>query len=111
MAKRIAKRTYPHVDAITDFPTKQPLRLLWDRVFELKDQVDAANLKIDVANQNIATLDQNIRDVYELAQSAEAGTQALEDMVNAPDEIVDDGLGAAGCSDNTGTGDVVGEPL
>jgi hypothetical protein len=41
------RRQYPHVDTVTDFSTQQSLKLLWDRVFSLQEQVTAAQATID----------------------------------------------------------------
>ena len=36
------KRQYPHVDDITDWRAQQSVRLLWDRVFNLEERLQAA---------------------------------------------------------------------
>lgn len=41
------KRQYPHVEAIPDFAAQQSIKLLWDRVFALQEQLTAASGTID----------------------------------------------------------------
>lgn len=40
------KRQYPHVGEIKDFSTQQSIKLLWDRVFALTEQLTAAQATI-----------------------------------------------------------------
>lgn len=48
------RRIYPHVDAVTDFPTQQSLKLLWDRAHDLEQRLQAAEATSStlVASQN-----------------------------------------------------------
>jgi len=39
-------RKYPHIEEIGDFPTAQSIRLLWDRLFSLQEQLTAAQTTI-----------------------------------------------------------------
>lgn len=49
-------RQYPHLDGVTDWQARQSLRLLWDRVFDQADGIDAANTTILAQASTIAAL-------------------------------------------------------
>lgn len=99
------KRQYPHVDTVTDFSTQQSLKLLWDRVFSLQEQLTAAQATIttltDSHNTNETILQRAARDAREaLAQvqvsdpTAPTGT----DPKGADDKPDDGGQADAGFS-------------
>ena len=73
------KRVYPHVSEVQDWRTQSTLRLLWDRVHDLTEQLQAAQTTITdlVAghNTNAATLDSVGQDAQQaLALGQDAGT-------------------------------------
>lgn len=70
-----AKRTYPHVGEISDFPTSQTIRLLWDRIWALEERLQASEATIGqlVSGHNtnestITTVQKNAEMALSLAQ-------------------------------------------
>lgn len=50
------QRQYPHLDGVPEWQTRQSLRLLWDRVFDLADGADAATATITAQAATITSL-------------------------------------------------------
>lgn len=68
-------RQYPHVEGIPEWATQQSVRLLWDRVFQLQEQLTAANatiaLLVSSSNLNetdLATAQAGVNEALALAQ-------------------------------------------
>jgi len=71
------KHLYPHVDTITDFSTQQSVKLLWDRIFALQEQLAAAQSTITTlveghnANESAVQLAaRHAREAIAIAQSS-----------------------------------------
>jgi hypothetical protein len=98
------KRTYPHVNEIPDWQTAQSARLLWDRVHDLEERLQAASGTItDLvaghnANEgNIISTGKDVRQAIALSQG--------------PGGVVSDGGGAGGAGGGGGIGGGGGGPL
>lgn len=66
--------TYPHVDSITDWPTKQTVKLLWDEIHALRTQQAAAEAAATSAQAKVASLESQVATAHELATRAIAKT-------------------------------------
>lgn len=99
------KRQYPQVDNIKDWPTQESVRLLWERVFQLQEELNAANTNI----QNLITGTNQVNET-----SKEALSKATNALVTAGEEVLvpgepgqdcpDDGQAANGVSNAYATG-------
>lgn len=71
------KRIYPHVTEIADWQTQATVRLLWDRVHDLTEQLQAAQSTVtnlvDGHNTNAATLESVGQDARQALASQSAG--------------------------------------
>ena len=74
MARRAV---YPHVDEITDFPTSQSLRLLWERLFACQDSLETATATITAQATTISTLQSQITALQRDVGQALAPTQVI----------------------------------
>lgn len=97
------KRQYPHVDTVADFPTQQSLKLLWDRVFSLQEQLTAARSTITdlVAghNTNETAVQRAARDAREALAQAQTSTPGAVKPADTPgggDDLPGGGDGGAG---------------
>jgi hypothetical protein len=81
------KRQYPHVGEIVDFASQQSIKLLWDRIFELQEQLTATQATI---TQLVAASNVN-ESAVETAQTA-----ANEALAIAQEPIVTDAEGGGG---------------
>lgn len=78
------QRVYPHVDGIKEWQTNQSVRLLWDRVFALTEQLTAADATIrrlvDEANDNrerVTAVNRAAKEALATAQLTEAERAAV----------------------------------
>lgn len=106
------ERQFPHADEIPDFPIQQTIRLLWDRIFDLEERLQARST--DISNL-IAGHNKNERLIEDVESTARlALTQGPLPVVpgqgggtggDAPPPGGDDGgEGQAGCSAGLPTG-------
>lgn len=79
------RRIYPHVGEITDFNAQQSTKLLWDRVHDLEERLQAA----EAANQTLAaahnTLQGQVTAVESTANNAIAIAQQPGASASVPD--------------------------
>jgi hypothetical protein len=69
------KRAYPHVDQITDFNAQQSTKLLWDRVHDLEERLQASEAANQVLVDAHNTTQTQITAVQTLANGAIAIAQ------------------------------------
>jgi hypothetical protein len=95
------KRQYPHVNEVKDFAAGQSIRLLWDRIFQLQEQLTAAQATIAqlVAANNLN--EAAIETVDEAAQQA----LALSQKPGLPADSDTGGGGGGGEPELPGGGD------
>lgn len=69
------KRVYPHVGEISDFPTSQTIRLLWDRIWALEARLQASEATIaqlvsghNTNESTLTTVQKNAEMALSLAQ-------------------------------------------
>lgn len=84
------KRQYPHVDSIADFSSQQSIKLLWDRIFTLQEQLTAAQatigLVVDQTNVNSTDVSTAILKANQaLAERQVAAAQEDTDAVAPPE--------------------------
>lgn len=108
-----SKRVYPHVPQVTDWAAQQTIRLLWDRIFDLTEQITAARATIAtlVAGQNttqatLTTVQQQADQALAVSQLAKAAVTAAgeEDGADSPPGGGDGGGGQEGCAAAGATG-------
>lgn len=101
------KRQYPHVDQIGDFAAAQSVRLLWDRVFALQEQLTAAQATITTLVSTANVADAKIAVVKTAADAALAmgqipGTAPGSTTTTPPEAPLpgggDGGKGQEGCA-------------
>ncbi len=63
-------KAYPHVDAVSDWPTKQTVRLLWDEIHALREQLTTTQADLRTATVTLADHDTRIVAVQRLAAEA-----------------------------------------
>lgn len=105
-------RQYPHVDTITEWDVQQTIRLLWDRVFSLQEQLTAANASlqqiagvVNAQNGELESVNQTAQQAYALAQNPSQST--FPPGTEPPDlNCPDDGQAKQGVNDAPGNGDV-----
>ncbi len=69
------QRLYPHVDNIKDWESSQSIRLLWDRVHDLEERLQAANATVATLLTAVNTLGVAAAAVKVTADQAYAKTQ------------------------------------
>lgn len=96
------KRQFPHVSQVADWPAQQTIRLLWDRIFDLQEQLNAAILNIrqlaEATNTMGTTLDRTsslAKQAYALAQTPGSSPS----LPGASPTCPDDGSANAGVHD------------
>ena len=83
-------RKYPHVDAIADWQTQQTVRLLWDRVLGLEEQLTAARATIDRLVTSANTTEATASEALTKAKATLAlGTQPGQAATSAPSGVTD----------------------
>lgn len=114
-------QSYPHVQEITDWPTRQTITLLWQRVTKLAADLASAQTTITQQAASITALQSALSSTSKVAQEAlitagqateteggSGGTPGGGGAVGCPD----DGLGAQGCAQRGADGHVApGTPL
>jgi hypothetical protein len=109
------RRVYPHVDEIKDWPALQSTRLLWDRVWDVTEQLQTAQTTIDELRATNQTLEANIAGVDRTAKQAlvasqaptEGGTTIVGEGTGptpTPPDGGDSGSGQEGCAAAGATG-------
>lgn len=113
MTAQATTRAYPHVPAIRDQPTQQTVRMLWDRVYALEELLVQTTLDLESAVGALEDVIDQVRDLDQVAHQALAQSgKAVSDTVPGEPQPEDDGMGAVGCSENSGSGHLSGsEPL
>ena len=103
-------RLYPHVDQVQDWAASTTTRLLWDRVHDLEERLQAAEANIRQAvtaintlQTSLASVDQLARQAYALAQSPTGSSPPGTEPSACPDP---DNLTKAGINDAGANGDV-----
>jgi hypothetical protein len=110
------KRTYPHVNEVEDWRAQQTIRLLWDRLHDLTEQLQALQATttqlVDGHNANetaIATASQDARQALSISQQIGGGTTLPggggggEGGITVPGEG-DGGQAQIGCASAGATG-------
>jgi hypothetical protein len=101
------KRNQFHVDEVKDWPTQQSLRLLWDRVYQLQEQLNAAQATITTL---LAATNQVNATSTDALQTAKHALVTAGEAVRAPNEpdpgvdCPDDGQADAGVAAAPATG-------
>ena len=106
------KRIYPHVDQIKEFPTQQTIRLLWDRIHDLEERLQAAETNIRNLGGTVNEVNADAAAASQQAKSAFAiALDPGDEVVNPDPELPgggDGGQGDAGCAAAPGTGHPAG---
>lgn len=114
-AAKPPSRTYPEVDRIRDLPAQRSLRLLWDKVYDVHERLDAANTRIQqVAATQITDLQKQMLSLTQQVQSfgAFAGGTGGSGGGGGGGGKSDGGEGDLGCGEAGSTGHVTaGSPL
>lgn len=109
------KRQFPQLDNVKDWATNQTIRLLWDRVFALQEQLTAAQTNVRLMATALNTMNAQVLSVEQLAKGAYALVQIPADSTPppgaGPEECPDDGEAAHGVNDAGPNGDVGVVPL
>lgn len=108
------RRSYPHVDQISDPQVQQAVRILFDRVFALGDGVEAATTRLGAAQSTLASQQAQLRALEQSGGAADG--KFTSDLFGPgvgqpgspgspiPPPDIDDGEGAAGCASAGATG-------
>lgn len=112
------KRQYPHVDQIGDWPAQQSIRLLWERIFSLQEQLTAAQATIATLVDTANAADVRVTATQQAANEALALSQQLGQVAGTPvggpgtaPDIGGDTGGDEGCAAAGPTGHDSGGPL
>lgn len=96
-------RVYPHIETIADWPAKQSVRLLWDRVWGFEERLQALEANVKQITTAVNTLNSTLKDVKQLAQQAYALAQTpdtsplpVPEPPGSPENCPDDGQANAG---------------
>ena len=118
------KRAYPHVSEVEDWRAQATIRLVWDRVHDLEERLQAAQATITdlVAGHNtneatLSTISRDVREVLSVSQQpvaavgagAGVGTGGSSGGIDVGDGLIlpgggDDGAAAEGCAAAGATG-------
>jgi hypothetical protein len=98
------KRQYPHVSQVGDWAAQATIHLLWDRIFDLQDQLKAAQTNltniagaVNTMNGNLDQTTQLAKQAYALAQSPDTSPPLPGDPPSGGDPpCPDDGQAGAG---------------
>lgn len=106
------QRQYPHVDGVGDWQAAQSLRLLWDRIFDLEDQIQTLETDGTATAETLDALQSSLATTKRLAIQTRIGTgragSGTADGADGAGGGVDDGFGAQGCAVSGSDGHVPG---
>jgi hypothetical protein len=113
------KRIYPHVSGIGDWAARMSVRMLWDRVFDLEERLQAAEANIKTIAAAVNTINTRVDAVEKIAKQAFALAQTPATSPPLPGDPAsggdppcpDDGEANAGVADAPGSGHVGVVPL